>query len=288
MMFSCTKRVFNKLALPLSLVSCGLFSTFCAASAFSPDEWRSFPISRITTLNYNTKKFEIKLPEDQDTMGMETASCIVVRGPSRENPEKLVVRPYTPITTNETKGHFDLLVKSYPQGNVSSYLHTLQVGDHVDIKGPFRKFSYVPNQYAKIGMIAGGTGITPMLQVIHEILENPEDQTEISLVFANTDEVDILLRNELDKLASLHHNFHVYYVLVHPPSSHWTEGVGYVSEAMIRRKCPSPSEDSQILVCGPPPMMEAISGNKAEDKSQGELKGLLKKIGFSESNVFKF
>ena len=37
-------------------------------------------------------------------------------------------------------------------------------------------------------MIAGGTGITPMLQVIREILSNPEDKTEISLIFANQSE----------------------------------------------------------------------------------------------------
>jgi cytochrome-b5 reductase len=256
-----------------------------AAPAFSPDEWRSFPISRISDVSFNTKKFEVRLPADQDSMGMETASCIVVRGPGRDG--KMVTRPYTPVTTNETRGHFDLVVKNYTNGNVSSYLHSLNVGDQIEVKGPFRKFKYEPNQYNKIGMIAGGTGITPMLQVIHEILENPEDQTEISLIFANNDEGDILMRDELDKLASLHHNFHVYYLLMNPPSN-WQEGTGYVSEAMVLRKMPSPSEGSKVLVCGPPPMMEAISGNKAEDKSQGELRGLLKKLGYDESHVYKF
>lgn len=33
--------------------------------------------------------------------------------------------------------------------------------------------------------IAGGTGITPMLQVVSEVLRNPEDKTEVSLVFGN-------------------------------------------------------------------------------------------------------
>jgi cytochrome-b5 reductase len=31
-----------------------------------------------------------------------------------------------------------------------------------------------------------------------------------------------------------------------------------------------------------------VSGDKAEDKSQGELSGLLKDLGFTEKNVFKF
>ena len=38
------------------------------------------------------------------------------------------------------------------------------------------------------GMVAGGTGLTPMLQVIKEILRNPEDKTSVHLIFANNGE----------------------------------------------------------------------------------------------------
>ena len=43
-----------------------------------------------------------------------------------------------------------------------------------------------------------------------------------------------------------------------------------------------------VYVCGPPGMMNHISGDKNPDKSQGELKGLLKKLEFSEAQVYKF
>ena len=42
--------------------------------------------------------------------------------------------------------------------------------------------------------IAGGSGLTPMLQVAQEITRNPEDKTEVTLVFANVSEDDILLK----------------------------------------------------------------------------------------------
>jgi cytochrome-b5 reductase len=35
----------------------------------------------------------------------------------------------------------------------------------VEVKGPFPKLAYVPNMKKNIGMLCGGTGITPMLQV---------------------------------------------------------------------------------------------------------------------------
>jgi cytochrome-b5 reductase len=53
-----------------------------------------------------------------------------------------------------------------------------------------------------IGMIAGGTGITPMFQLIKDICYHKEDKTKLSLVFCNKTEEDILLHEELDTLAS--------------------------------------------------------------------------------------
>ena len=67
-------------------------------------------------------------------------------------------------------------------------------------------------------MLAGGTGITPMYQVINAILKDPADSTDLSLVSANVGEDDILLRKELDTLAATHANFRVYYVLNNPPT----------------------------------------------------------------------
>ena len=65
-------------------------------------------------------------------------------------------------------------------------------------------------------MLAGGTGVTPMFQVVNAILRDPLDKTELSLIFANVTEEDILLRKDLDTLAAVHPNFSVYYVLNKP------------------------------------------------------------------------
>jgi len=110
------------------------------------------------------------------------------------------------VSQNNQKGFVDLIIKSYPKpgGIMSRHIQSLRPGiDHVEMKGPFKKIDYRPNMCKKLGMIAGGTGITPMLQIIREVLSNPEDRTEISLIFANVSEDDILLRDELDALAYL-------------------------------------------------------------------------------------
>lgn len=40
-------------------------------------------------------------------------------------------------------------------------------------------------------MIAGGTGITPMFQIIKSSLADPTDRTQLALVYANVEEEDI-------------------------------------------------------------------------------------------------
>ena len=120
-----------------------------------------------------------------------------------------------------------------------------------------------------------------MLQVIEEALSNSADRTVIRLIFANTKESDILLRNEIDSLAKLHPNrFRVTYVLSNP-STYWNGESGFVSREMIRKYLPAPSADTLIYVCGPPGMMNSISGSKAPDFSQGVLSGALKDLGYS-------
>jgi cytochrome-b5 reductase len=116
----------------------------------------------------------------------------------------------------------------------------------------------------EIGMIAGGTGITPMFQLIRGICEDDKDLTQVSLIYANRAEGDILLRKELDRFATLYpQNFRLWYVL-DSPSPQWQFGKGYITKAMIAEKLPSPSKDAKILLCGPPGMINASKKSLVE------------------------
>ena len=103
------------------------------------------------------------------------------------------------------------------------------------VKGPKGAMVYQPNMVRAFGMIAGGTGITPMLQIIRAILRGRKagDKTEISLIFANVDEKDILLREEIEGLVKEDKRFSLYYVLNNPPEG-WNQGVGFVTADIIK------------------------------------------------------
>ena len=131
-----------------------------------------------------------------------------------------------------------------------------------------------------------------MWQVITESLSNKNDKTRISLLFANVSPSDILLKEELDKLAKENPGrFKVNYT-VDKATPGWNGFSGYVNAEMYSKaNLPQPGDkDVIVFVCGPPGMMNATSGPKAKDKSQGEVdpNSLLGKFGFRKDQVFKF
>ncbi|GMP91851.1 hypothetical protein CsSME_00042347 [Camellia sinensis var. sinensis] len=172
-----------------------------------------------------------------------------------------VIKPYTPTTLDSDVGYFELVIKMYPQGRMSHHFREMREGDYLAVKGPKGRFKYQPGQVRAFGMLAGGTGITPMFQVARAILENPNDKTNINLIYANVTYEDILLKEELANLAcSFPNRFNVYYVLNQPPEG-WDGGVGFVSKEIIQANCPAPASDIQILRCGPPPMNKAMAAH---------------------------
>lgn len=157
-----------------------------------------------------------------------------------EGQPKEVVRSYTPISSNEDQGHFELLIKSYPTGNISKYMAQMTIGQNLRVKGPKGAMVYTPGLVRHFGMIAGGTGITPMLQIIRAVIRGRprnggNDTTQVDLIFANVNKEDILLKEDLDKLAAEDDAFRVYYVLNNPPQN-WDGGVGFCTPDMIKVK----------------------------------------------------
>ena len=261
-------------------------------SGLSPSEWRPLTVLSIDKLSPNTSKFRFLLPDESTTAGLPVASCLLTKAPlGAEKPDgtrKPVIRPYTPTSPPHAVGYLDLVVKTYEKGVMSAHFGRLAVGDQVEMKGPIVKLPYAPNTWERVGMVAGGTGITPMLQVIDAILSNPADKTKVSLVFANVTEEDILLKPKIDALAEAHADrFDVLYVLDRPPSV-WTGGAGFITAAMLSARLPPPGEKNKIFVCGPPGMMKVVSGEKVSPKDQGEVLGHLKTLGYDKDMVFKF
>jgi len=233
----------------------------------------------------------VEVDDPSKPLNLPCASFILTKAPIGEN-GKDVMRPYTPINPHEL-GVLNLMIKNYPEkGTMSKHIHSKKVGHTIDIKGPLPKIKYEPGKYSNIGLIAGGTGITPMLQIIEEISSNPEDDTRVVLMYANLSKKDILLKERFDALQEKNPNFDVVYLIEDDKdwdaSDKQLHEKGRVTKDFIQKYLPPPEEGNQILVCGPDGMMEVITGPKAKDLSQGELTGMLKELNYEKDNVYKF
>ena len=192
------------------------------------------------------------LPTKDTLLGLPIGQHITFKAKGDDG--KDFFRPYTPTTDDDTPGHVDFVIKVYPEGKMSQHLDKMEVGQTMLFKGPKGRYQYQQGSLDAIGkfkhgctmlrsnircdhtsystiivhmtmhmfaagMLAGGTGVTPMYQVANAILKNPADKTEITLLFANVSADDILIEEELTNLQALSPQFKVTTVLtIYPPT----------------------------------------------------------------------
>lgn len=226
-----------------------------AKGFLEPKEFQGLKVSRIDQLSPNVFRYTFRLPDSKDVVGLPIGQHVAIKATIDG---KTVTRSYTPTSNNLDAGELSLVIKVYPDGELTGkYFAKLKVGDEVQFRGPKGAMRYRFGYCKKIGMIAGGTGITPMYQLIRAICEDERDTTEVSLIFANRTEDDILLREELERFARRYpKNLKLWFMLDHPPTG-WSYGSGFVTADVIRDKLPAPSADTKIMLCGPPGMINA-------------------------------
>jgi len=261
-------------------------------AALKKMEWKGFTELKLKSseqVNHNVKKLTFALPDDDSITGISPITSLL----TQHTPEGgfiPVFRPYTPISDNNIAGTVTFMVKKYPNGKGSGKMHSLVPGESMKFK-PLHECDYKPNQFKSMLIVAGGSGITPIFQLTRAILNNPEDKTKISLIYANNTEEDILLRQEFEELERKHpERFSKLFTV--SKLSHENDGSieqGYVTKQMITKVWPGKQAGQKVLVSGPPPMVDAIAGAKGGfGWTQGSIGGVLKELGYTKEDVHKF
>eukprot|EP01083_Nonionella_stella_P030698 84124_1 len=245
--------------------------------ALCPREYRPFTLKKRREINHNTVFFRFALQNSTTQLGLPVGQHFRFRC-TKENGD-IVERDYTPISSDRDLGHFDLMIKIYDKGAMTQHLHRLRPGDTLDVRGPRGAVIYsAPGVFTfpflrpprrertvkHVGMLAGGTGITPMLQIIRQIEYDATDRTRVTLLFGNLSEKDILLRGVLDEINQKSDNVDVRYIVDKASeSSEWNGDVGYMTPEIIAKYMPDPAGDMLVMTCGPDGMVEAMKKNLA-------------------------
>ncbi|KAK7515843.1 NADH-cytochrome b5 reductase-like protein [Phyllosticta citriasiana] len=235
-------------------------------------------------ISADLKKLRFELPEPEARSGMKLTSSLatVIRKPGGILP---IFREYTPITDPDAPGYIELVVKKYPNGQLSTHLHSLAPGQTQLFAGPLTRYQWKPSskqQEQHVAMIAGGTGICPMYQLLHGIFKNPADRTKVTLVWGVNNDAEIFLKDELDALQRrFPDRLNVVYAVSNPaPGS--THAKGRVTKELLQRvDLGAPGKVAKMFVCGPPGMEAAVAGSW----NFGSNDGILRELGYTKAQV---
>ncbi|KAG1862047.1 hypothetical protein DFJ58DRAFT_776165 [Suillus subalutaceus] len=237
--------------------------------------WKDVKLCAIKQVNHDSYLYRFALPKEDQPLGLPVGQHVFVRL-RRQDTGEMVQRAYTPVSQQGTAGFIDLLIKLYlpsksipTGGKMTTGFHQLRIGDSVELKGPLGSFIWdgpstalwkgIRKTIKEVGMICGGSGITPILQVLRSILQNADSKTRVWVISANKTEHDILCKKELDRLFVLHgrERFKLHYTLSVAPEE-WPYSVGWINDVLLSEHIPRHSEHGLILACGPDAMITHV------------------------------
>lgn len=131
----------------------------------------------------------------------------------------------------------------------------------------------VTKDFDEVSMICGGSGITPMYQIIQHVLADEKSSLKLHLMFFNVTKEDILLKKELAELNG-QKRISIKYSL-DKPDEDWDGYVGFFRQEMAEESLPQASARHLAMLCGPPRMVV-------------DSERTLLKMGFAEENVHTF
>jgi ferredoxin-NADP reductase len=258
--------------------------------ALDKTQWRPFTLAFKTTAGLQTVKLTFELPASK-LLGLETpGQHLKVRAKINGH---TIERAFTPTSKFSQPATFDLMVKVYPDGIMSSYLDQLAIGDSVEMLGPQGVLGYPEAGVVTVGgqpkltnvghvvMVAAGTGVAPMLQLIRAVMENSKDSAKITLVDCNHSLAHIIALMQLEPLANMFiDRVRIHHVL-HEASDKDAHELGSfrtgkrLDKALLAELVPKASPEVAAFHCGPPAFDEAVGR-------------MLMGIGYKENQVFMF
>ena len=261
----------------------------------SKDEWVPCEMReiRVTDEVYgkNTREFRFNLHGSLQRSGLAVGEYVAIRG---ELDGETLQGYFSPITRPEDEGVIGILCRFDKKGGpIYDLLKHIRAGSVVYLKGVGGlRLSFTPSgilyegrRVSKLGLLAGGTGIAPMIQIIREYIHYAEQckrrgeeivKHGVNLLYAAEAEEDLAYLKKLQHLQSSYaDHFRFYPILCDPPLG-WTAGVGYVKPKNIQQHVFYPPEQDQLVVVCGPPVFEKV------------MRRVLRSLNFADDLVYTY
>ena len=159
-------------------------------------------------------------------------------------------RPYSISSSPKQRAYYDITIARVNTGFVSDYfVDNAKVGDNFESSSPSGEFHYNPVFHGKnLVFLAGGSGITPFMSMIREVL-NTGLQRNIHLIYGSRTEDSAIFLKELRNLSSRHKNFK-FTLIVSEPNACYNGETGFITGECIKRQVKD-FDTATFYICGP-------------------------------------
>ena len=164
-----------------------------------------------------------------------------------------------------------LTVEAVENGEVSPYLvDELVVGDLIELRGPIGGyFVWEPSQGGPLQLIAGGSGIVPLMAMIRSHTD-PSSPVRTRLLASARSWEELIYREELEKLSADLGSFEVVYTLTRSQPPGWNGYRRRVDKDLLAASTFAVEEMPIVFICGPTGFVETAAATMLELGHQPE------------------
>jgi ferredoxin-NADP reductase len=164
-----------------------------------------------------------------------------------------------------------ITVELVDDGEVSPYLiEELGVGDRFELRGPIGGyFVWTPGQGEPLQLLAGGSGIVPLMAMVRTHVRVGAKEPVRLLVSAKSLE-NVIYRAELEQLASDDNHIDIVTTLTRSQPPTWSGHSRRVDREMLEEVAWRPADQPACYICGPTGFVEAIASTLVDLGHQPE------------------
>lgn len=205
-------------------------------------------ITEITTQTPDVKTFRVNAPEGGKVFEHLPGQCAMISVPG-------VGEAMFSITSSPTnKEYQEFSIKKC--GVLTDYLHTMEVGDQITVRGPYGNNFPVETELKgkNLLFIAGGIGLAPLRSVINYVIDNRENYGTVDILYGSRSMDDLVGLKEIQEVWAKEDGINVH-LTIDREQDGWNGHVGFVPSFLKELGF---ENNKTALVCGPPIMIKFV------------------------------
>ncbi|MBE6542685.1 MAG: hydrogenase [Ruminococcaceae bacterium] len=194
----------------------------------------------------DVKTFRVLTPDGKKPFEHLPGQCAMISVPG-------VGEAMFSITSSPTnKDYMEFSIKKC--GCLTEWLHMIEVGQQITIRGPYGKHFPVDNELLgkDLLFIAGGIGLAPLRSVINYVRDNRNKYGKVGIIYGARSKEDLVDYDEIIHEWMTDDDI-VVDLTIDKEQDGWDGHVGFIPDFV---KELSPDNSKTVLMCGPPVMIK--------------------------------